>query len=172
MVHIGTLKIASKTLPQVFPTIDGISWEMVQPCYGGFSQIDREELDDEQINVCPSRSTCETVILKRDAGVGFAIIFSDVASHLKASQKMGVAHGTSEYLRTGHFWAMWVSRAWLGMHIITLGDAVGTSEVPTGHSSIPSGRGSKIFSMRKPSPCLELLEWPSVSRLQGWRGAE
>jgi hypothetical protein len=129
-VHIGTPKIASKNLPQVFPTIDGISWEMVQPGYGGFSQIDREELDDEQINVCLSHSTCEVVILQPDVEVGFAIIFGDVALRLKASQKMGVAHGTSKYLGTGHFWAeaaslaivvapaMWDSRAWLGMHIV------------------------------------------------------
>jgi hypothetical protein len=52
---------------------------MVQPCLDRFSQIDMEDLDDEQIISCPSHSTRETIILKPDTGVGFAIVFGDVA---------------------------------------------------------------------------------------------
>jgi hypothetical protein len=36
---------------------------MVQPILGRFGQIDREELDDEQVVVRSSRSTCEAIIL-------------------------------------------------------------------------------------------------------------
>jgi hypothetical protein len=45
--HIGTLKIAGKNIPHALPTIDGVSWEMIKAGSCGFSQIDREELDDE-----------------------------------------------------------------------------------------------------------------------------
>jgi hypothetical protein len=69
---------------------------MVQRDPGRFSQIDREELDDEQIIGCPSRSTCEAIILQPDARVGFGVIFGDVARRWKASWKMRVAHGASE----------------------------------------------------------------------------
>jgi hypothetical protein len=55
-------------------------------------------------------------------------------------------------------------------HRRPLGDVVGTSEVLTGHSSNPSSHGSKSLPVRKSFPCLELLEWPFVSRLCGWWG--
>jgi hypothetical protein len=65
---------------------------MVQPGSGRFSQIDREELDNEQIIVRSSRSTCEVTILQPHARVGFAVVFGDVAQHSKASWEMSVAH--------------------------------------------------------------------------------
>jgi hypothetical protein len=86
-VHVGALKIGDKNLPQVFPKIDGISWEMVQPGSGGFNQIHREELDDEQIIVCPFRSTCEVVILQLDNGAGFAVVYGDAASARRHHEK-------------------------------------------------------------------------------------
>jgi hypothetical protein len=104
---------------------------MVQPGPGGFSQIDSEELDDEQIIICPSHSTCKAVILHPDAGDGFAVVFGDVARRPKASQKMGVVHSASEYLGTDPFrvevaslmivvaTVMWVSCMWIGMHAVT-----------------------------------------------------
>jgi hypothetical protein len=88
-------------------------------------------LDDEQIIICPSHSIREVVILQPDAGVGFAVVFGDVAQCPKASRKMGVVHGASEYLGTSPFWAeaaslvivaapaMGVSHVWLGMHAVT-----------------------------------------------------
>jgi hypothetical protein len=80
-VHIGALEVAGKGFPQVVPTVYGVSREMVQQGSGGFSQIDWAELDDEQIIVCPSRSTCEAVILQPNAGVNFAVVFGYVAWH-------------------------------------------------------------------------------------------
>jgi hypothetical protein len=47
---------------------------MVQPGPSGFSQIYREELDDEQIIGYPSRSTREAIILQPNTGVSFAIV--------------------------------------------------------------------------------------------------
>jgi hypothetical protein len=77
--HIGALEVAGKDLPQVIPMVYGVSQEMVQPGFGGFYQIDWEELDDEQIIICHSRSTREVVILQPNTGVNFAIIFGYVA---------------------------------------------------------------------------------------------
>jgi hypothetical protein len=82
--HVGALEIAHKHPPQVVPTIDGVSREMAQPGLGGFSQIDSEEQDDEQIIGCPSHSTREAIILQPDDGVAFAIVFGDVAQCSKA----------------------------------------------------------------------------------------
>jgi hypothetical protein len=96
----------------------------------GFSQIDREELDHEQIICCPSRSTCKAIILQPDDGVGFAVVFGDAARRSKASWKMSIAHGASEYLGTRPFGTkvaslaivsatvMGVSRAWLGLRTV------------------------------------------------------
>jgi hypothetical protein len=103
---------------------------MVQLGSGGFSQIDREELDDEQIIICPSHSTCEAVILQPNDGVNFTIISDDVAWRPKMSQKMSVAHGAPECVGTKCFRAKvasvtiivapstWVPHAWLELCII------------------------------------------------------
>jgi hypothetical protein len=103
---------------------------MVQPGPSGFGQIDREELNDEQIISCPSRPTHEEIILQPDAGVGFAIIFGDVARCLKASQKTSIVHDASEYLGNRPFMTeaasltiavapvMWVPHTWLGLRAI------------------------------------------------------
>jgi hypothetical protein len=108
----------------------GVSREMTQPEYGGFSRVDREELDDEHIIVCPSRSTHVAVILQPNAGVDFATIFGDVAWHVETSRKTRVVHGAPECLGTGPFRAkaasfvivmaptMWVPCAWLELRAI------------------------------------------------------
>jgi hypothetical protein len=107
--HIGALEVAGKDLPQVIPMVYGVSQEMVQPGFGGFYQIDWEELDDEQIIICHSRSTREVVILQPNTGVNFAIIFGYVAWRPETSRKMSVAHGTPECLGTRPFGAKAVS---------------------------------------------------------------
>jgi hypothetical protein len=103
---------------------------MVQLGPGGFGQIDREELDDEQIIGCPSRSTHEAIILKPDAGVCFAVIFGDGAQHSKTSWKTSIAYSASEYLGTRPFGnevaslvivvapVMQVLCAWLGLRVV------------------------------------------------------
>jgi hypothetical protein len=98
---------------------------MVQLGSSRFRQIDREELDDEQVIVCPSRSRCEVVILQPNDGVNFAVVFGDVAWCPKMSRKMSVAHSAPECLGTKPFGAkdasftivvapsMWVPHTWL-----------------------------------------------------------
>jgi hypothetical protein len=100
---------------------------MVQPGPGGFSQTDMEELDDEQIIGCPSHSTREVIIFQSDGGVGFVVVFGDIARCSKTSWKLSVVHGASEYLGTRPFEievasltiiaapATWVPHAWLGL---------------------------------------------------------
>jgi hypothetical protein len=46
-VQVYVLKIAGEDLPQIIPTVDGVSQQMVQPGPSRFGQIYREELDDE-----------------------------------------------------------------------------------------------------------------------------
>jgi hypothetical protein len=50
-----------------------------------------------------NRSSSTQMILQPDAGVGFAVVFGDVARRSKASWKMSVAHGASEYFGTRPF---------------------------------------------------------------------
>jgi hypothetical protein len=103
---------------------------MVQPSAGGFSQKDREELNDEKIIGCPSRSTREAIMLQPDAGAGFAVIFGEVAWSSEASWKTSIAHGASEYLGNRPYGTetaslaivtapvTWVLRTWLGLHTV------------------------------------------------------
>jgi hypothetical protein len=103
---------------------------MVQPGSGRFSQIAREELDDEEIVVRSSLSTREVVILQLDTEVGFVVIFGDVVRCSKAPWEMNVAHGAFEHLWTKPFRAetasfaiimapaTWVSLALLGPRAI------------------------------------------------------
>jgi hypothetical protein len=76
---------------------------MVQLGPSGFDQIDREELDDEQIIGCPSHSTHEAIILQAYTGVGFAVVIGDVTRRSKTSWKTTVVHGASEYHGTRPF---------------------------------------------------------------------
>jgi hypothetical protein len=121
---------------------------MVRLGPGRFSQIEREELDDEQIIGCPSCTTHEVIILQPNTGVGFAIVFGDVARCSKVSWKTNVAHDTFEYLGTRPLGTevvslmivvapvMWVPCVWLGLCLHPLGDAAGMSGVPIEHSSV------------------------------------
>jgi hypothetical protein len=72
----------------------------------------------------------EAVILHPDAGVGFFVVFGDVARRSKASRKASVAHDASEYLGTRPFGIevasfatvmdpmMWVLRVLLGLRAV------------------------------------------------------
>jgi hypothetical protein len=135
---------------------------MVQPGSGRFSQIDREELDNEQIIVRSSRSTCEVTILQPHARVGFAVVFGDVAQHSKASWEMSVAHGASKHLWSRPFmteatsFTIIVAHSDAGLVRVAgtashhpLGDVIGTSEVLTRHSIGLGGRRSKSLPVRK-----------------------
>jgi hypothetical protein len=153
---------------------------MIQPSLGRFSQIDREELDDEQIISCPSRSTHEAIILRLDAGVGFAVVFGDVARCSKTSWKMSSAHGASEYLGSRPFKTEVVSLAInTGSTCMAgtarrhpLGDAARIFGVLTEHSVGSGIHRSRSLLLRKFFPLLELLGWHSVRHLWGWWGEQ
>jgi hypothetical protein len=107
-----------------------VPWNLPVKTSHKSSQIDREELDDEQIIVYPSRSTCEAVILQPNPGINFAIVYGDVAWHPKMSQKMSIVHGAPECLGTRPFGAKaashmiiaapstWVPCAWLELRTV------------------------------------------------------
>jgi hypothetical protein len=52
---------------------------MIQLGPSRISQVDLEELDHEEVIIHSARFTREAVILKPDAGVGFAFVLDDVA---------------------------------------------------------------------------------------------
>jgi hypothetical protein len=152
----------------------GISQEMVQPGSGGFNQVDREELDDEQIIVCPSCNTREAIILQPNIGVNFAVVFGDVAWCLEMSRKTSVVHGAPECFGIRPFRAevasfaiivaplMWVLHVWLELrNVIPWAMPL---EVLTGHSAIPSSRRPGNLLVRRPFQRLEPLGWPVVPR--------
>jgi hypothetical protein len=51
---------------------------MIQPGPGRVSQVNREELDDEEIDIHPAYPTRKAVVLKPNTGIGFAIVFDDI----------------------------------------------------------------------------------------------
>jgi hypothetical protein len=78
----------------------------------------------------PLRSIREVIILQPDVGVGFTVIFGDIARRSKTSWKMSVAHGASKHLGTRPFKIeaaslvivvapmMRVPRAWSGLRAV------------------------------------------------------
>jgi hypothetical protein len=52
--HICALKVASEDLLKILPTIDRVSGQVIEPSLGHVSQVNREELDDEKVIICPA----------------------------------------------------------------------------------------------------------------------
>jgi hypothetical protein len=78
-MHVCALEVVGEDLLEVIPSIDDVSWQMIQPGPSGISYIDWEELDGKEIVIRSARSTREAVVLQPDVGVGFVIILDSVA---------------------------------------------------------------------------------------------
>jgi hypothetical protein len=78
-MHVCALEVVGEDLLKVIPSIDDVSWQMIQPGPSGISYIDWEELDGKEIVIRSARSTHEAVVLQPDVGVGFVIILDSVA---------------------------------------------------------------------------------------------
>jgi hypothetical protein len=61
--HVRTLEIAGKDLLEVFPAVDQVSWQVIEPSFGRVTQVDGEELNDEQVAIRPTCLARKTVIL-------------------------------------------------------------------------------------------------------------
>jgi hypothetical protein len=78
-MHVCALEVVGEDLLEVIPSIDDVSWQMIQPDPSRISYIDWEELDGKEIVIRSARSTREAVVLQPDVGVGFVIILDSVA---------------------------------------------------------------------------------------------
>jgi hypothetical protein len=61
---VGALKVPHEDLLQVCPILDGVGWEVVQPCLGRVSQEQREVADDEVVIIHTAGLTGKPVVLK------------------------------------------------------------------------------------------------------------
>jgi hypothetical protein len=90
--HIRALKVAGKDLLEIFPTIDRVSGQMVEPTSGRVSQVNGEELDDEKVIVRPACPALEAVVLQPNARIGFTVIHDDVIGCSKMLREARVVH--------------------------------------------------------------------------------
>jgi hypothetical protein len=72
---------------EILPAIDDVSQQMIQSGPGRISQVDQEELDDEEAIVCSACFAREAVILHPNTGVTFDIVLDDVAWRSKCFGK-------------------------------------------------------------------------------------
>jgi hypothetical protein len=61
--HVRTLKIAGKDLLEVFPPVNRVFGQVIEPCSGHVGQVDGEELNDELVAIRPTYPTHEVVVL-------------------------------------------------------------------------------------------------------------
>jgi hypothetical protein len=52
---------------------------MIQPSPSQDNKIDGEDLDDEEVVICPAHPTRKAVVPQPSVGVGFGVILDDIA---------------------------------------------------------------------------------------------
>jgi uncharacterized protein (DUF3820 family) len=62
-LHICALKVAGEELLKIFPTINRVSRQVIEPSSRCVNQVNGAELDDEEVIVYPARLTREVVVL-------------------------------------------------------------------------------------------------------------
>jgi hypothetical protein len=76
---------------------------MIQSGSTKISQIDQEELDDEDVIIHATRPAHEAEILQLDTGVSFAVVLDDIAWLSKTHWETSVGHDASKCLRAKPF---------------------------------------------------------------------
>jgi hypothetical protein len=94
--HVCALKVAGEDLLEILPTIDRVSRQVIVPSSGRLSHVDGEELDDEEVIVCPTCPAHEAVVLQPYAGIGLAIILDDVVGVTKTPREARIAYVAPE----------------------------------------------------------------------------
>jgi hypothetical protein len=61
-------------------------------------QVNGDELDDEEVIICPTRPACEAVVLQPNARVCLTVIFDDVARCMKTFWETCIMHVAPERL--------------------------------------------------------------------------
>jgi hypothetical protein len=62
---------------------------VIEPSSERVDQVNGEELDDEEVIVCPAH---EAVVLQPNTGIGFAAVLDDVVGHPKMLREACVTH--------------------------------------------------------------------------------
>jgi hypothetical protein len=68
-MHVRTMEIAGRDLPEVLLAIYNVSRQIVKPSPGRVGQVDGEKLDDEKVIIGPNCLASKAVVLQLDAGV-------------------------------------------------------------------------------------------------------
>ena len=61
-MHIRALKVPYEDMLEVYPRVDAVHGEMLEPCSSAFRKVEWQVLDDEEIIVCPTCSTGEAEV--------------------------------------------------------------------------------------------------------------
>jgi hypothetical protein len=86
--HVYSLKVFG----EILPTIDCVSRKVIEPSSGRVGQVDGEELEDEEIIICPTRPAREAVVLQPDTRIGLAIILDNVVGRTEMPREARIAH--------------------------------------------------------------------------------
>jgi hypothetical protein len=125
--HVCALEVTGEDLLEILPTINCISRQVVQPGPSHVGQVNEEELDDEEIIICPTRPIRKAVVLQPNARICLTIAFNDVIWCPERFWETHVTHIASECLGLWPFWAevapisvvmpvvMWVTRTVVGV---------------------------------------------------------
>jgi hypothetical protein len=189
-MHVDALEVASEDLSEILLAIDDVSWQMIQPCPGRVDQVDREELDAEEVIVHFARSARKVVVLQLDTRFSFVVILDNVAWRSKMLWETSITHGTSERLwdrpfetEAASFAIVVASVAWVlhaslglcdchGLHgtcstcvvgIVRhrpLDGAIDVPELSTEHLVSPTSHRLKSSPMRRSFLPPEPLGWP------------
>jgi hypothetical protein len=98
--HGCAIKVAGEDLLEILPTIDRVSRKVIEPSSGCVSQVNREELDDEEVIVRPTRLAREAVVLQPNIGICVAIILDDVVGHTEMPREARIMHVAPERFRS------------------------------------------------------------------------
>jgi hypothetical protein len=62
--HVCALEVPYEDVLEVYPRVDVVRREMLEPCLGAFCQVEGQVLDDEEIVICPARLTGEAKVFQ------------------------------------------------------------------------------------------------------------
>jgi hypothetical protein len=77
------LEVASEDRLEIRIEIDRVSVQVIEPRPSHVDQVKGEELDDEEVVICPTCRACKVVVLQPHIGIGFAVIFNNAIWHPK-----------------------------------------------------------------------------------------
>jgi hypothetical protein len=81
--HVGALKVPYEDALEVYPQVDVVHGEMLEPCSGAFCKVERQVLDDEGIVVRPAYSIGEVEVFQPHGKIGVPRVLDDVQWHGK-----------------------------------------------------------------------------------------